>query len=270
MTPPSLLSRTSSWLDWVRVVSKQLLGIIYRLGLTKERVFSWLEDFAAVHQKAAQPKPPIPEELKVLVEKALEASGMEAGFFVRELLKTLENPSPEFRWERNDLGQRRLVKVTNKTKNPSLAAGKRFLKKAWVGIWWYTDNPKTSAHIALRNLLKRNGGDIFYKIKSGAGVSEYFGYAIVGEDQAVSLGQALNDLAQELVSEEGPRDYRLSAASLRSLALHEPVKDSDTITESGIFKSQKFNWEYTLADVLNGRVRDQKLVAAVQALLKQA
>lgn len=267
-----LSQRVASWLDWVSTLARYFFSVIYETGLTKEQVVGWLEKLvkSSPSTQAAVLSPTIiPQSLVKKLAEAMAAVDIDSGSFYQALIRSLNDPPPGFKWKVDDLGQHRLVKFSQEpVKEKALAKGKLYHNKAFVGVWWYTDNSKSSACVRLRNTLTRNNGAIFYKVKSGADVTEFFGGCISKESRASQVGSELHHWAELLKSEEGPRDYRLSACSLSSLANHETVKASDTITISGLFKSMKYNWEYNLPDLLNGRLRDPKLATAVKQFLK--
>lgn len=267
----SLIYKTAGLREWVDVVATYLLSVIYKLGLSKSQVKSWLDKLASKSKQARIDSSLIPDDLVRLISTALANIDVPAGDYYHAIQKRIfDDPGPGFRWKKGDLGEYYLVKQKHgpeSTERP-LHKGAKFRDKVFVGVWWYTDNARSSAHAKLRNALKRAGGGIFHKTPAGVGFTEYFAYAIVPEEEALSLGTDLLHLAEDLNAEEGDRDYRLSAVHLDSLADKETVKTSDTFTAPRIFKSQKFNWELNLPDVLNGRSKNPHLNTAVKQLLK--
>lgn len=267
-----LVYKTAGLREWVDVVSTYFLSIIYKLGLSKSQVTSWLKKLTAKKARQSKVDPSlVPDELVRLISTALANIDVPAGDFLQAIQKRVfDDPGPGFRWKKGDLGEYYLIKQQRGPKSTErpLHKGAKFRDKVFIGAWWYTDTARSGAHAKLRNALKRAGGGIFHKTPAGAGFTEYFAYAIVPEERAASLGTDLLHLAEDLKAEEGDRDYRLSAARLDSLADRETVKASDTFTVPRVFKSQKFNWELNLPDVLNGRSKDQKLNSAVKQLLK--
>ena len=260
--------RVASWLDWVAVLARYFFSTIYDLGLTKEKVVGWLGNLSAKQAAVLAPKT-IPKSLVKRLAEAMASIDIPSGQFLQALIKALDVPPAGFKWKVDDLGNHRLVRFSqDPVREKGLARGQRFRKKAFVGVWYYTDDPKSSAAIRLRNAIKANNGEIFYKVKSGAGVSEFFAGCIVPETKVGQVGATLLARAEIFKSEDGPRDYRLSACSLQSLVEHVTIKSSDTITISGLFKSSKYNWEYTISDILNGRLRDAGLATSVKQFLK--
>jgi len=262
--------RVASWLDWIAVLARYFFSTIYDLGLTKEKVVGWLGNLSKTAKQATILAPKtIPKSLVKRLAEAMAAIDIPSGQFLQALIKALDTPPAGFKWKVDDLGNHRLVRFSQEPiKEKGLARGQRFRKKAFVGVWYFTDDPKSSAAIRLRNTIKTHNGEVFHKIKSGAGVSEFFAGCIVPETKVGQVGIALLKWAELFKSEDGPRDYRLSACSLQSLVDHATVKASDTITISGLFKSSKYNWEYTVSDILNGRLRDAELAASVKSFLK--
>lgn len=265
--------RSANWKDWANVVVNQLFALMYKLGISVETMIGWLKK---LQQKLADSGPfssrDIPEDVVGLLAKAISASNIPAGDFLRYCTqRLLEDPPKGYRKKKDDLGNTYIVKQTRGPKSTErpLHRGAKFRDKVFVGGWWYTDNPRGGNHARLRNLFKKAGGGIFHKEKSGLGFTEYYAYAILPEDEVLSFGMDILPYAEDLKAEEGDRDYRLSAARLDSLADGEPVKSSDTFTAPRLFKSTKFNWELNLPDVLNGRSKNQQLNAAVKDLLRQ-
>jgi hypothetical protein len=268
-----LIYKQAGWRDWVKVVVSYLLPIIYKLGITKEQVFSWLEELASRTTKASILESKLPaalkEKLLSVMSEAMVNSGLPSSDFVLEVMKELNEPQPGYRWKKDALGSQRLVrqKGPKSTERP-LLRGARFRDKAFVGLWWYTDDSKSRNHRKLQALLRKYGGKVFHREKSGVGFWEYFGGIVVPEDEARSIGSDLYFIAEDFKAEEGDRDYRLSATRLEPLSENKPIHGHDVITLPGIFLSQKYNWELNLPDLINGRSKNSKLNAAVKKLLQ--
>ncbi len=267
-TLAGLVYKVAGWRDWVNVIANYLFAIIHRFKLTKEQVVEWLQRFVPSLKEGAVPAELIPDDLVKMMAEAMASINIPSGKFIQALIQRLDDPPPGFRWKVDDLGNHQLVKqVGRPSKEKPPTRGARFRDKAFVGVWWYTDDAKSRNHVRLRSEIRKQGGSIFHKVKSDVGVTEYWGYAIVPSSEARFVGGDLLSFLEALKEEEGDRDFRLSAIDLSSLGNNEPVKASDVITAAGIFPSVKFNWEYNLPDVINGRLKDSKANAAVKQLL---
>lgn len=265
-----LVYRSANWRDWADTLVKSLYAIMYRFGISVEQMVSWINQVAKKFKGAALDPSTIPDEVLSLLANAAAGVDIPLGdFFNHAIKRLLEDPPPGYRLQKDDLGQTYVKRQKRgpKSKERPLTKGAKFRGKVFVGVWWYTDAAKTSATAKLRNKLKSLGGGVFYKKPAGVGFTEYFGYAILPKGEVTSSGVDLRWLGEDLKAEDGDRDYRLSAAKLDSLAEGEPVKSSDTFTAPQLFKSEKFNWELNLVDVLNGRSKDPALNAAVKQLL---
>jgi len=245
---------------------------MYKFELSVEQVVSWIEKLAPKLKQAVGPKDiKIPKELTTLLAKTLANVDIPLGDFIYYVTKRLiENPPSGYRLQKGDLGQLYVKKQKHGPKSTErpLHKGAKFRDKVFIGLWWYTDTPKSSASVKLRNALKHLGGGIFYKKPGGVGFTEYFGYAIVPQKEADAAGTNLKTHAEALKKESQDREYFLSAIRLDSLAEGDTVKTSDVFTVPDLFRSQKFNWELNLPEVLNGRSRERGVNLAMKDLLK--
>jgi hypothetical protein len=275
----SLVYRQASWHDWVNVLARSFWETIYKLRLSREEVVAWLKGFAeklTARQAATIDTDFVPDTLVDQLANALAMVDLPSGMFIQALIKKIsEKPPAGFRWELDDDGRHYLKRQHGgaPTTERPIAKGLKFIGQVFVGAWWHTDTPTSSATKQLQSALKKAGGGIFYKLKRpGVGVTEYYGYAIVPLEEALLLGQILAGLGLQLLEEGPTRDFRISAAKLDGFAEKRTVGIEDVITQSGIFKSEKFNWEFTITELLNGRNKgadSQDITHAVKMLLKE-
>ena len=281
--PPSirlgkLVYRQASWHDWISVLASSFWEIIYKLRISREDVVAWLNSFATkvASRHATVDTDFIPDTLVDQLADALAMVDLPSGMFIQALIKKISDKPPAgYRWELDDDGRHYLRRQRGgplTTERP-IAKGLKFIGQVFIGAWWHTDAPSSKATKQLQNTLKKAGGGVFYKLKRpGVGVTEYYGYAIVPLDESLLIGQILAGLGLQLMAEDPTRDFRLSAAKLDGFSEKRTVSVEDVITHSGIFKSEKFNWEFTITELLNGRNKgadSQDITHAVKMLLKE-
>jgi len=259
--------------DIAHVLATMIFPWIYKLGLARERVIEWLENLSCNVPVRQAEHPYIPEELKLQVCRMLATTGMLVGDVVTELIREIEdNPPPGFRWKKDkDTGDVRLERHSYKGKEKPLHRGLKFEGMVFVGCWWSTDKPSSSPNRKIQSLLRANDGGVFFKLRQDP-YTEYFGYAIVPVPKADGLGEALDDLCKSIAaSDHGTgsvtESYRLSAAYLDALAERRQPNPGDIHTLTGVFKSNKYNHEINLTDLLLGRVSEFK--SSIQDILRK-
>jgi len=240
---------------------------IYRAGVSKKEVQAWItKTFSKSRlRQSALPnlKPEEESELVDTVARFMAQTGVMSGDFVRELLRLLDNPPDGYRWERDNFGRQRLIKVRSEIGEHGIVRGKGFRGKTLIGIWWTTKKPRGSAHRSLVDWIrKQEPGDIFLNWaipgeRGGMGGGrEYGGFIIVPTTSAPSYAEAVVDKVQK-ATEAGNGESRLSAVTLDGLSEGKRVENSDKIRLPGI-NSIKFNWDFNTPDLLNGRVAEYK------------
>ncbi len=256
--------------DIARILATMIFPWIYKLGLGRSKVVKWLSNMSCKVPVRQAAHAYIPDDLKLQVCRMLTDTGMVVGDVIIELIRTIEDdPPPGFRWKKDkETGDLRLVKHSYKGQEKPLHRGKKFAGKVFVGCWWSTDKPSSSRKI--QSLLKRNNGGVFFKFKQDP-YTEYFGYCIVPREEADQLGDQLNQMVRSIAaSDHGggtvEESYRLSASKLDALDERRQLNAGDIYTLTGIFKSNKYNHEVNLTDLLLGRVSEFKSI--VQGILR--
>jgi len=246
-------------------VMDRLWSLIYKAGWTKEEVTDWVvKTFSPKQREGSLPnvKPGEEEELVGVVARFLAKTGVPSGDFVRELLRLLDDPPEGYRWERDNFGRQTLTKVRSEIGEHGIVRGKGFRGKTLIGIWWTTKDPRGSPHRSLVSWIRSNDGNIFLNWtipgeKGGMGGGrEYGGFIIVPTSSAPSYAEQVVRRVQN-ATDAGDGEYRLSAVELDNLSAGKRVENSDKIRLPGI-NSIKFNWDYNLPDLLNGRVSEYK------------
>ena len=242
--------------DIAKLAASYIFPWIYKLGLTKDQVVRWLKGLIPGRKSAALPSY-IPDELKLQVAQLLAGTGMILGDVIRELIREMDTPPPGFRWKKDpETGDLRMVKHSYKGEEKGLHRGKKFEGKVFVGCWWATNKPSGKINRKLQATLRKAGGGVFYKIKV-VDYTDYYGWAIVPEAEAVALGPILLELCRQVI-DEGMGEYRLSAMRLDGMAERRKLTSADVFRLTGIFKSIKYNDETNLDDLQQGRVREFK------------
>lgn len=262
--------KVAGWYDLVSMVANVFFGIIYRLGLTKEQVVGWLESLLEGEETttAAVPTQLVPDDLVDQLAAAMSQVDVPSGKFLQALIKKISTDPPAgYRWRKTDQGTYLVKQKGPRSTERPVTRGKKFDGKAWVGVWWHTDVSK-GAHARLRSTIKRLGGTIFHRKRMGAGFTEYFAGFIVPVDHVRDLGSELEHFEGALQQDSPDAQLRLSAIDLSKLSENQPVRGHDAITIPHLFKSQKFNWEFNVQDLINGRVTDSAIKNAVKAMLK--
>jgi len=248
----SALYREAGAKDLARMVLGYLWSWIYRAGLTKEQVLDWFRSVLScdVNQRSAGV---IPTELRDAVMRLMAQQSWNCGDFMMALEEEIEKPVPGFRWKTEaKTGRHVLVKVRSDVGERAVVQGKRFADSIFVGIWWTTQNPKGSAHRKLWNQIKREGGSVFWNERLPDGGRQYGAFVISSRDAVSGVADRLCRMTQD-VDLEGGGEHRLSAISMAGVAEHREVRDSDQVW-AGCIRSIKFTWEYSLPDLLNGRI----------------
>lgn len=266
--------RRASWYDWVSTLWGYLLDVMYRFRISREDIVEWLEQFARKWdstRRATLNLDLIPDDLVEHFVRVMALMDQPANVIVPALIKKMyEHLPPGYRWRKE--GSLHYVErqhsSTPTTERP-VAIGQKFKGQVFIGAWWFTDNPMSSANKQLQNALRRSGGGVFYKLKNSLGVTEYYAYAIVRADQALAVGEELYAVFQRLIAEGPTRDWRLSAAKLDRLAEREPIQADDIITHPGVFRSVKYNHDFTLTDLLNGRNYSPDITGAIRSILRE-
>ena len=265
-----LTYKVASWYDLVAMVANIFFGIIYKLGLTREQVVGWLENLLKTEEAktATVPTQFVPDELVDQLAAAMARVDVPSGQFIQALIKRISTDPPSgYRWRKTDQGTYLVKQKGPPSKERPPTRGKKFDDKAFVGVWWHTDNSR-GAHARLQAAIKKLGGTVFHRKRMGAGFTEYFAGFIVPIDHVRDIGEDLAFFEEELVQDCPDAQLRLSAIDLSNLSENQPVLGHDAITIPRLFKSQKFNWEYNVQDLINGRVTDSALNTAIKTLLK--
>ncbi len=229
---------------------------IEKTGVTKSQVESWVTSLFSRQAAIPNISPEDQEVLVNLVAKTLSRAKLSSGDFVREVLKLLDKPPVGYRWEVDDWGEERLIKVRSDVQEHSVVRGKGFAGHVLIGVWWVNSKPKKAAHRSLVKFLRENRGNVFMSWDWPDGGREYGGFVIVPDDYADAVAQGIKSRVQD-AADPGEGNYRLSAISLDSVARGDQVINKDKVRLPGI-NSVKFNWTYNLPDVLNGRVQEWK------------
>jgi hypothetical protein len=267
--------RLASWYDWVNTLWGYLLDVMYRFHISREDIVGWLEHFAdrwdSKKKKATLNLDLIPDDLVEHFARVMALMDQPANVIVPAVIKKMyEQLPPGYRWRKEgSLHYIEKQQGGSPTRERPVAIGQKFIGQVFIGAWWYTDNPTTTANKQLQNALKRNGGGVFYRTKNGLGVTEYYAYAIVPEERALPAGEELYGIFQRLIAEGPTRDWRLSAARLDRLAERQPIQADDIITHPGVFRSVKYNHDFTLTDLLNGRNYSPDITGAIRSILRE-
>ena len=213
-----------------------------------------------------------PEEWEsyiVATRRLLSRTRIAMGDFQREVIREVMDgdPGPGYRWEMDTFGRRFLVKTRSKVEERGMVRGKDFRNRTLIGIWWTTKNPRGSPHRSLIGWIRKNDGNVFLNWAYPDGGREYGGFVIVPSTSAPGTAeQAFNYVEKAIKDGEGD-EYRLSAVTLDALADGKRIENSDKIRLPHI-NSIKFNWEYNLPDLLNGRVAEYKKEKEYQDLVQ--
>ena len=264
-----LTYRVAGWYDLVNIVANYFFSVIYRLHLSKEQVVGWLESLLKKEEKTARiPTEFVPDDLVEQLAAAMARVDVPSGKFIQGLIKKIStNPPAGYRWKKTDQGTYLVKQKGPPSKERPLTRGKKFTDKAFISIWWHTDESR-GAHRKLVNRIKRYGGSIYHRKKMGAGFTEYFAYIIVPADEARDTGGDLSFYEEELQQDCSDAQLRLSAVNLSPLSENKPVGGHEVITAPGVFRSSKLNWEYEITDLINGRVKDGNINSAIKKILK--
>jgi hypothetical protein len=216
--------------------------------------------------------PDVPsEEWEAYIEatrRLLSRTRIAMGDFQREVIREVmdSDPGPGYRWDMDTFGRKFLVKVRSKVEERGLVRGKGFRDKTLIGIWWTTKNPRGSPHRSLVGWIRKNGGNLFLNWAYPDGGREYGGFVIVPSASASGAAVQAFDRVEKATS-DGDGEYRLSAVTLDALADGKRIENSDKVRLPNI-NSIKFNWEYNLPDLLNGRVAEYKKEKEYQDLVQ--
>lgn len=253
----SAVYREAGVRDLARMVLGYLWDWIYRSGITKQQVLDWFRKILHCDIDQGRSAGIIPTELRDAIAKIMAAHEMNCGDFMVALEEELEKPIPGYRWKtERKFGRHVLVKVRSDIGERAIVRGKRFANSIFLGAWWETDNPKGSANRRLQNLVKREGGAIFWNERRPEGGRQYGAFIIVERKDADETANRLCGAA-DAAALDGNGQHRLSAISMAGIAEHRDVRNSDQVW-AGCIRSIKLNWEYSLPDLLNGRIEEFK------------
>ena len=261
-----MLQRAAKWFvdklwDW-----------IYYLGLSQKEAVAWVKKLFPTSRHEAAGLPDVsPEEWQQYIEatrRLLSRTRIAMGDFQREVIKEVSegDPGPGYRWDMDSFGRRFLIKVRSEVEERGIVRGKDFRNRTLIGIWWTTKNPRGSPHRSLLSWIRKNGGNIFLNWTYPDGGREYGGFVVVPSASAPGMAEQVFDRVEK-ATEDGDGEYRLSAVSLDALAEGKRIENSDKIRLPHI-NSIKFNWEYNLPDLLNGRVAEYKKEQEYQDLVQ--
>lgn len=253
--------------DLVRMVLRYLWDWIYRAGLTKQQILAWFGSLLHCDISSGRQAGIIPTELRDTIARLMANQSWNCGDFMEALTDELEKPIPGYRWKAGEHGQHVLVKVRSEIGERAVVQGKRFAGKIFLGAWWETVTPSGPANRRLQNAIKKNGGSVFWNEKRAGGGRKYGAFVVADRAAAEQIANTLCRLA-DAVTSEGDGDYRLSAIGMDGIAEHRDVRPSDQVWV-GCIRSIKFNWEYSLPDLLNGRIEEFKRAAPYNKLIKQ-
>jgi hypothetical protein len=261
-----LVAKAAKW------VMDKLWGWIVKFGWSKEEVTDWIkktfsldETTASRRVEAKLPnlKPDEEKQLVDLAAKLLAKAGVPSGDFARELLKLLDDPPSGYRWERDTWGMQRLKSVRSEIGEHGIVRGKGFADKVLISLWWTTNAFKKSPHRTLLSFIRENDGNVFLswdipedEIGGRSGFREYGAFVIVSKDMAKDMARAIVPRIEQ-AAKKGEGEFHLGAVKLNRLAAGNRVETRDQVKLPGA-NSIKFNWDYTLPDLLNGRVTEYK------------
>lgn len=250
------LYREAGVKDLARMILNYLWTWIYKAGLTKQQVLDWFQQILRcdVPERTADV---IPTSLRDAIMKLMAQQSWNCGDLMMALEEEIEKPIPGYRWKsETKTGRHVLVKVRSDIGERAVVRGKRFANDIFIGVWWTTQNPRGSANRRFQNQIKRENGAVFWNEKLPEGGRQYGAFLIVPRNRADDTANVLCSFADE-VDLEGSGEHRLSAISMAGIAEHREVRDSDQVW-TGCIRSIKFNWQYSLPDLLNGRVEEFK------------
>lgn len=247
----SALYREAGVRDLAKMVLNYLWSWVYKAGITKKQLLNWFRGILRCDLPVATADL-IPTELRNAIMKLMAGQGWNCGDFMQALEIEIEKPVSGYRWKSDKFGRHVLVKVKSDVGERAVVRGKRFVNDIFIGLWWTAKEPRVSSNRKLQNQVKKFGS-IFWNDKLPDGGRQYGAFVIVPRGQASSVADTLCSLAADVDLDGG--EHRLSAISMQGIAEHREVRDSDQIW-AGCIRSIKFNWKYSLPDLLNGRIEE--------------
>ena len=250
----------------------KLWGWIYRLGLSQEDTVEWIQKLfpaSPIHEAGL---PDVSqdewEEYLAATRRLLSRTRIAMGDFQREVIRAVMdgNPGPGYRWEMDDFGRKFLVKTRSEVEERGMVRGKDFRNRTLIGIWWTTKNSRGSPHRSLVGWIRKNGGGVFLNWAYPDGGREYGGFVIAPSTSSPSAAEQVFSRVSG-ATEDGEGEFRLSAVTLDALADGNRIENSDKVRLPHI-NSIKFNWEYNLPDLLNGRVAEYQKEKEYQELVQ--
>jgi hypothetical protein len=276
-----VLYRTGCYRRIVASVAQRIAGWfveklwdwIYHLGLSQQEAVEWIQRLFPTEQKrTAAGLPDVSsEEWQTYLEatrRLLSRTKISMGDFQREVIRAVMdgNPGPGYRWDMDSFGRKFLVKTRSEVEERGVVRGKDFRNKILIGIWWTTKNPRGSPHRSLVGWIKKNNGGVFLNWAYPEGGREYGGFVITPSASAPGTAENIYHRIEKAV-QDGDGEYRLSAVSLDALADGDRIENSDKVRLPHI-NSIKFGWQFTLPDLLNGRVAEYKREPEYQKLVQ--
>ena len=264
----SALYREAGVQALARMVLGYLWDFIYRAGITKQQVLDWFLQF--LHCDVDQPRQAdvIPADLVNAIARIMAGAEWNCGDFAVALEEALDQPIAGYRWKAGKFGQHILVKVRSDVGEHAIVRGKRFADSIFIGAWWSTQEPKGSANQSLQRLIRKQGGATFWnEPRKQDGGRQYGAFVVVDRDNGEGVANQLCSAA-DAADLEGGGEHRLSAISMVGIAEHRDVRNSDQVWV-GCIRSIKFNWEYSLPDLLNGRIEKFKRAKPYKKLIEQ-
>ena len=251
-----------------RMVLGYLWTWIFKTGLTKQQVLDWF--LRLLHCDVDQPRRAdiIPTDLVNAIARVMAGAEWNCGDFVVALEEALDNPVAGYRWKAGKHGHHVLVKVHSDVGEHAIVRGKRFADSIFIGTWWTTQEPKGSANQSLQRLVRKNSGAVFWNEKRKQdGGRQYGAFVIVDRANGEEVANQLCTTA-DAADLEGGGEHRLSAISMAGIAEHRDVRNSDQVW-IGCIRSIKFNWRYSLPDLLNGRIEEFQKAKPYRNLITQ-
>ena len=258
------LYREAGAADLARMVLGYIWTWIYKAGVTKQQVLDWFRHILRC-DVGAKTAGIIPTDLRDTIMRLMADNQFNCGDFMMVLEEEIEKPISGYRWKADKFGHHTLVKVRSEVGEHAIVRGKRFADDLFIGVWWTTKTPRGSDNRKLQNHIKRRGGAVFWNEKLPDGGRQYGAFLIVSRGESDVEANSLCSYVDH-VDLEGGGEHRLSAISMAGIAEPREVRDSDQVW-TGCIRSIKFNWKYTLPDLLNGRVEPFKKSKVYNSLL---
>lgn len=144
-----------------------------------------------------------------------------------------------------------------------IARGNKFEDAVLITVWWATSDPSNNADRALRAYIQSSDGDIFWEAINTPPYEtedQFGGFVVVPRMEAQRAASHLCKLARDAAAAgndpgEINTHFKLAAIHLYGFVENRPIADADKIN-LGCINSIKFNWFWTLPDILMGNVQE--------------